>query len=453
MEVSGKKLRNYCKPCEKRKATTYSDGSCLQCEEYMCQICFDTHKQWKLNQEHKLVASVVATSNRKTPEFDKCTTHLNEDIKFVCPEHGQVGCGDCMIFSHKPCKVEYILEHIDEYKDSKEFKMLQKEIETYDSDAKTISGSIKRNKDYIKDVNKKFALDVNIFRDEMIAHIMKLSDAMLKYGDDIMAADMKKIENLEEENKRLVDETNGMRDTLQTEVDQPYKLFISSLSYRQNVHLVRDQLESIKANNTIETYDFMPDCNLEQLLETCKQLGELLKPNESGAALREKTVKANTATPMTKDQCSQTNQSLLDRQLVCKNLIIDGDLISCAVKAKDDCGLFIDKHTISYGDSFEIEIVSIDRGGGIAIGVVPDNYPNNLLPGLGIDSCGYHSNGKVFRGSKSGKKIGDAWKVGDRIKCTVRLYFDGAMGMGTWVTFYHNGNYVGFSRINLNTKY
>ncbi|XP_060591496.1 uncharacterized protein LOC132746392 [Ruditapes philippinarum] len=232
-----------------------------------------------------------------------------------------------MIFSHKPCKVEYILEHIDGYKDSKEFKMLQKEIETYDSEAKTISGSIKRNKDYIKDVNKKFALDVIIFRDEMIAHITKLSDAMLKYGDDIMAADMKKIENLEEENKRLVDETNGMRDTIQLDVDQPYKLFISSLSYKQNLHLVRDQLERIKANNTIETYDFLPDCNLEQLMKTCKQLGVMHKPNESGAALREESVKANKATPVTKALCSPKYQPLLDRQLVCRNLIIDGELI------------------------------------------------------------------------------------------------------------------------------
>ncbi|XP_060562321.1 uncharacterized protein LOC132721951 [Ruditapes philippinarum] len=394
MEVSGKRLRNYCKPCEKRKATTYSDGSCLQCEEYMCQICFDTHKQWKSNQEHKLVASVVATSNRKTPEFDKCTKHLNEDIKFVCPEHDQVGCGDCMIFSHKPCKVEYILEHIDGYKDSKEFKMLQKEIETYDSEAKTISGSIKRNKDYIKDVNKKFALDVIIFRDEMIAHITKLSDAMLKYGDDIMAADMKKIENLEEENKRLVDETNGMRDTLQSEVDQLYKLFISSLSYKQNLHLVRDQLERIKANNKIETYDFMPDLNLEHLMKTCKQLGVLHKSNESVVALREESVKANKATPVAEALCSPKDQPLLDRELVCKNLIIDGDFISYDEKAKGGLGYFIDKNALKTKEKFEIVVLSIGRDGGLAVGVVPDDYANDLLPGLGDESYGYHSDGK-----------------------------------------------------------
>ncbi|XP_060607400.1 E3 ubiquitin-protein ligase TRIM33-like [Ruditapes philippinarum] len=347
MEVSGKKLRKYCKACEQCKASTYSDGFCSQCEEEMCQRCFDTHKKWKLNRGHKLVPSVGATSNiGETPTFDNCCKHLNEPIKFFCPEHGQAGCGDCMVISHKSCKVEYILEHIDKYKDGKQFKMLKKDIETYDDEAKSLLGSIRRNKDHVKDVNKKFALDVQLFRDEIISHITKLADAMLKYGDDIMAADMKKIENLERENKSLVDETNGMRDTLQSEADQAYKLFISSLSYRQNLHLVRDQLERIKANNTIETYDFMPDCNLEQLMKTCKQLGVLHKPNESGAA-----------TPVAKPS--------LDRQLVCKNLIIDGYFISYAEKSKGDIGLFIDKFAWCHCGSFEIEIMSIGRGGAI----------------------------------------------------------------------------------------
>ncbi|XP_060553832.1 uncharacterized protein LOC132714923, partial [Ruditapes philippinarum] len=394
MEVSGKKLRKYCKPCEQRKASTYSDGFCSQCEEEMCQRCFDTHKQWKLNRGHRLDPTVGAISNKgETPTFDNCSKHLNEPIKFFCPEHGQVGCGDCMVISHKSCKVEYILEHIDGYKDGKQFKMLKKDIETYDNEAKSLLGSIRRNKNHVKDVNNKFALDVKLFRDKIISHITKLADAMLKYGDDIMEAGMKKIENLEKENKSLVDETNGMRDTLQSEVDQPYKLFISSLSYKQNLHLVRDQLERIKANNKIETYDFMPDCNLEQLMKTCKQLGVLHKSTGSGAALREESVKANEAAPVTKTLCSPKDQPLLNRQLVCTNVIIDGDLISYDEKAKGDRGLFIDKKKLKHLDCFEIEVMSIGRDGGIAIGVVPDDYPNNLLPGLGNDSYGYHSDG------------------------------------------------------------
>ncbi|XP_060592412.1 SPRY domain-containing protein 3-like, partial [Ruditapes philippinarum] len=130
-------------------------------------------------------------------------------------------------------------------------------------------------------------------------------------------------------------------------------------------------------------------------MKTCKQLGALHKPNESGVALREESVKANKATPVTKALCSPKAQSLLDRQLLCKNLIIDGDFISYDEKAKGDLGLFIDKNTLKFDrrNSFEIEVMSIGRDGDIAIGMVPDNYKNNLLPGIGIASSGYHSDG------------------------------------------------------------
>jgi hypothetical protein len=282
MEISDIKLRYNCEPCTHLKTSAFSDGFCLQCEEEMCQRCFDTHKQFKLNRGHQLVHTVEAKSKSKErTKFDNCTKHLNKYIEFFCPEHGQVGCGDCMVISHKPCKIKNILQHIDGYKNSAEFKQLKKDIDKYDGEAKSMLQSIGRSKDHIKDVNKKFALDVKLFRDEIISHITKLADAMLKYGDDIMAADMKKIENLEKENKSLVDETNGMRVTLQAEVDLPYKLFISSLSYTQNLHLVHHQLERIKYNNTIETYNFKRDCNLEQLVKTCKQLGTVHKPKES----------------------------------------------------------------------------------------------------------------------------------------------------------------------------
>ncbi|XP_060559206.1 uncharacterized protein LOC132719451 [Ruditapes philippinarum] len=290
MEVSGKKLCYYCKLCEQLKTPTYSDGFCSQCEEEMCQRCFDTHKQFKLNRGHRLVQSVEAKpKSKETPTFDNCTKHLNEGIKFFCPEHGQVGCGDCMVVSNKPGKVEYILEHIDGYIDSKEFKQLKKDIENNDNEATAMLGSIKLNKDHVKDVNKKFAHDVKLFRDEVISHITKLADAMLIYGDDTMASDLEKLENLEKENKSLVDDTNCMRDTLQSEADQPYNLFISSLSYKQNLHLIHEQLERIKENNTIETYDFTPDSCLSQLMKTCKQLGALHRSgNEFDNELREK---------------------------------------------------------------------------------------------------------------------------------------------------------------------
>jgi hypothetical protein len=163
--------------------------------------------------------------------------------------------------------------------------MFKEDIEKYNSEANTLLGSIKRNKDHVQDVNKKFDLDVNLFKDESISHITELTDAMLEYGDNIITADVKNIEDLEKENKSLIDEITIMRDTLQSEADQPYRLFISCLSFKHNLHLFHDQLKRIKENNTIKTYDFTRDSNLERMKNNCKQLGTLQEQKESDAGI------------------------------------------------------------------------------------------------------------------------------------------------------------------------
>ncbi|XP_060567424.1 transcription intermediary factor 1-beta-like [Ruditapes philippinarum] len=273
MEVTGKKHRNLCKPCEKRKSSTYTDRSCLHCEEEMCQSCFDTHVQFKVSREHRLVKSFEVPLREETPTLDNCTKHLNEAIKFFCPEHNQVGCADCIIISHKNCKVEYILEHINEYKDSEESKIFKGDIDRYNIEAKQMLESIKRKKCHVTDVNNKFACAVRLFRDEMISHITHLADRMLKLGDDAMTVDMTTIENLEKESKSLVDETTKMRETLQSEADQPYRLFITAVSYKHNLHLVKEQLQRIEQTSRVTTYWFERDCHLEELVKSYKQLG------------------------------------------------------------------------------------------------------------------------------------------------------------------------------------
>jgi hypothetical protein len=270
MEVSGKKL---CKPCLKQTSSTYTDRFCLHCEEEMCQSCFDTHVQFKVSREHRLVKSFETPLKRaETPTLDNCTKHLNEAIKFFCPEHSQVGCADCIIISHKNCKIEYILEGINDYKDSEELKRFKTDIEKYDSEAKAMLESIKCNKVHVTDVHNKFVRDVNLFRDEMISHITHLAETMLQLGNKTIGEDKTNIENLEEEIKGIVDETTKMTDTLYSEADQPYKLFITTVSYRQNLFFVQEQLKRIKKMNMVRTFTFENDCYLEQLVKNCKQL-------------------------------------------------------------------------------------------------------------------------------------------------------------------------------------
>ncbi|XP_060568730.1 ran-binding proteins 9/10 homolog [Ruditapes philippinarum] len=118
----------------------------------------------------------------------------------------------------------------------------------------------------------------------------------------------------------------------------------------------------------------------------------------------------------------QKLQPLLERQLVCKNLNIDGECLSFTAYQTSGVGLYVFKENVQRRSFFEIEILSMGKSGSLAIGLVPDGFPDNLLPGLGQNSYGYNSDGRVYTESESGIKSGDAWKVGDIIKCKIVLW-------------------------------
>ncbi|XP_053388270.1 E3 ubiquitin-protein ligase TRIM33-like isoform X2 [Mercenaria mercenaria] len=418
MEVSGRKV--FCKPCEESELSTRADGLCRECKEHMCKICFDTHKKWKLNRGHTLINSDVTVAKKeKAEDLEKCDQHFSELIKFYCPQHEQVGRGDCMILEHKTCKVEYIPDKARVFKSSQEFKTMVQGAEKYLSEAKEISSSIKKNKKQALYINEKFLKDVNMFQEELISHVNKVTNAILKQGENIKMKDMKSMDVLEKENEDLIIEISRLTEMFETQNDQPQKLFVSSVLQRPKLNQLREQLDSIQGRNKIESYEFQRNNSLGRSVKDSKQLGSVqrIKPRNETDVKEE--IKPKERTPPPQVPVVKKPQPLLDRQLICRNIAVDGEYLSYTDNGNGEISLYVDKKYVSIGSYFEVEILNIGQRGTIAIGLVPENYPENHLPGCGKRSIGYHANGLLYNGSGSGKKCGPKCNVGDRIGCGI----------------------------------
>ncbi|XP_053387019.1 SPRY domain-containing protein 3-like [Mercenaria mercenaria] len=85
----------------------------------------------------------------------------------------------------------------------------------------------------------------------------------------------------------------------------------------------------------------------------------------------------------------------------------------------------------------------------LAIGIVPEAYPENLRLGYGKRSIGYHADGGVlYHGNKSGEKVGPKCNVGDRIGCGISFQRAGGMwGLFSlydyFAVFTRNGRMIG----------
>ncbi|XP_060591497.1 transcription intermediary factor 1-alpha-like [Ruditapes philippinarum] len=422
MEVSGKRVTKdknakLCSFCEDYDITTYADGFCVECEVNICNSCFVKHKERKNNRNHSLVKvdESKAIKVRVDDTNETCQEHNGEFVKIYCPNHDQVGCAECIIVYHNGCKLELIRDKAAAYDNSREFRNLRKEMNKCMTEAEYSLSLIERNRKQLTEFYEQFVSDVDAFTDHVIERINKMKKKVLNQAKDIMLNDKGKMEELQKDIDGLIAELTRQNIELESKSGTPNNLFVASQLIKRRLKKTQQNFENLRYKNHVTQYKFMQDEILTESVTENRVIGMLIEQSfkRSEHHLHE-FKQANSA----EEGHVPLPQPLLDRQLVCKNLNIDGECLSFTAYQSSGVGLYVFKENVRSGSFFEIEILSMGKSGSLAIGLVPDGYPDNLLPGLGHNSFGYHSDGKIHTGGNYGLKRGDAWTVGDRIQCT-----------------------------------
>ncbi|XP_060581497.1 transcription intermediary factor 1-alpha-like [Ruditapes philippinarum] len=391
MEVTGKRAMNIfsCKPCEESDVLTQTNGFCTDCEEYMCSSCFNAHKKYKLNRDHTLIDCNDETTRRESSSvFEKCEQHSNEAVKFYCVQHKLVGCGDCMIIGHRSCKVDYILDKAEEIKGTAEFKSLTKEPGICKVEAEQVLSSLKNNKVQIDDINERFKQQVNMFREEIILKVNNLSDRMLKEGESIKAKDKLSMTKLSDETESLINDLNDMSDLFKAKAGSPSQFCVCLVSKKPKLDYLRKQIDDIRSRNIIDSYELKRDTKLSHILASIGQLGKLQKDKEKHVKDEEEikedqVLKSRKSLDLSASKRAEP-QPLLDRQLMCRNIKVEGEYLSYLDNGD---GLYVDKNEMRIGSYFEVEIISLGQRRTIATGFVSINYLDNMQLGWSLNAA------------------------------------------------------------------
>ena len=92
---------------------------CMECEENMCDQCYNIHKSMKMTMNHQLspLGEVSSTkAMKKTAKRNFCDKHPREEIKFFCHECEISFCTTCSIAKHNKHDCCEIGEIADDYK-------------------------------------------------------------------------------------------------------------------------------------------------------------------------------------------------------------------------------------------------------------------------------------------------------------------------------------------------
>ncbi|XP_045169344.2 transcription intermediary factor 1-alpha-like [Mercenaria mercenaria] len=273
----GKKSDKLCESCKDDDITTYADGLCRECNEFMCNTCFRHHLRARQCRKHVFVdADPTLLLLRKADEnTKKCKQHSDETIKYYCRKHDMVGCGDCMIREHGACKPEFIEDLSKDFQENKEFQTLVRNLEKMTSANQDIGKAIEHSKKELgimcemalKEISK-FRTDINVFLDKVEADVVNEVNRLKSDNENLL-------NKLEKECQQLSSNIDKLKQKIDAELYQGNLLFIHTVESKPDILNIEHGLARSQSENRMLSIKFIPDKQLLNSVASDKRLGHV----------------------------------------------------------------------------------------------------------------------------------------------------------------------------------
>ncbi|XP_052816070.1 uncharacterized protein LOC128242783 isoform X2 [Mya arenaria] len=292
MEVPGKKrdpdldkgsadATVYCQPCEEGGKRAVAQGFCQTCEEYMCAPCVEYHKRLKMSRNHillskdKMPSFYPSTKKSAIGDTDYCNNHPKEMIKFYCPTHGDLGCGDCVVLDHRSCKVDYIADVAKEFVTGKSFRELEPSIKRAED---LLSGFISNVKELFGDVKNQSKVEIDKlrkFRAEINTYLDRREKELLDNIEKVKTEDENALTALKTDCELTKTGLEAMRTELTSGDVSVNQRYVASRRSQKELRRIYDNMEKMADRTNARKYQFTKDADTERLLGSKKGLGTL----------------------------------------------------------------------------------------------------------------------------------------------------------------------------------
>ncbi|XP_052818165.1 protein wech-like [Mya arenaria] len=398
MEVSGK-IRDpglgkcsvdttvYCQPCDEGGFRAVARGFCQTCEEYMCDPCIEAHKRFKVSRNHimlskdKMPSFYPSSKKSDIGETEYCKTHPKEMIKFYCPTHCDLGCGDCVVLNHRSCEVDYIADVAQDFVIGNEFRELGPSIKRTED---LLSGSISNVDELLDEVEnqskheiarlRKFRAEINTYLDR---HEKELLDNIRKVEID----DENVLNALKSDCESAKSGLEAMRAELSSGDISVNQRYVAARRAEKDIRNTLDKKEQISGLIKARKYRFIQDEDTERLLGsnmglgTLDVAGEFLPVLDLSTVTWKKGTDINVKTTQDLEICCITGSALLSSGIL---LLADGNnknvklvnvparsvtsLLKLPVKPWEVCVLHDDQAAVTLPINSMIQLVSTKRG-------------------------------------------------------------------------------------------
>ncbi|XP_053393566.1 tripartite motif-containing protein 45-like [Mercenaria mercenaria] len=270
---------------------------CVDCEEHLCESCFNHHKRAKPSRHHTLLdkhnmPQSLQVSSQPIPHAlpgdltKPCSTHKKEMIKFYCHHHNALLCSVCVTLKHQStaCHVDYIPDISGKIVNSNEYRKLIKEIDTMTGIFQDTVGDLKKITeksnasltDVLAEI-KKFRKEINQRLDAMENEAENTARSLKKDNDQRL----KTVQTTCDDAIKDLQESSDAIKQLNTSKEAD-TLFVELKTAEQLIKENEKKISQLTTTGKVKEYYFEPNLDISTLFDNEKSLGTLttkpLKP-------------------------------------------------------------------------------------------------------------------------------------------------------------------------------
>ena len=269
-----------CVFCKTDNVNKEAKHYCEQCQEYLCNVCQDSHRKLKATKNHNILSGHhMPTSLGVTPRpacSVSCSCSQNQEVVVYCEDHDDVICDLCATVKHRRCKTFSIQDKSRSYATKKldsiidKTKTLRLKIEQLQQERHKDRTNITRMKDTCRKEITTFRKELNEFLDHLERDIIQ---------------DLKKNEK---KRKQLIDDQIKSLTTTLKMIELDYKLleeakydnktetmFASDVKISKNLSEYKAVLDDLKSNFERSDLYFQRNSKLVELQQAIDSLGSI----------------------------------------------------------------------------------------------------------------------------------------------------------------------------------
>jgi len=171
----------YCDSCRYDGTQEEASGFCVQCTEYLCEVCFRVHGKSKTTRNHILLKQDEMPADKEAFEtinkLTKCDVHPHHDFAYECVEHNSFICALCLSDTHRKCEGIIDLSACTAIDDAGLSMFYDKKDQLHvltsetDCSAQEIGNRVKTVEEEVKSWGEELKQKIDVLRDKLLEEI------------------------------------------------------------------------------------------------------------------------------------------------------------------------------------------------------------------------------------------------------------------------------------------